>query len=224
MPRSTPVTREPRVEETDPTLIRAAAAGDLDAFEQIVRLHQQHVWRFLRRLLDDEAAAEDVAQETFLRAFRRLPTFTFQARFSTWLLQVARNAGIDELRARRRREHLADALRPAAAATAAGGAAQAGQARAEIDAALASLPVDLRETLLLVEVLGLRYADTATVLGVPLGTVKSRIFAARSQLARWARAGDGDGTDRGEGARRGAHGQHDRGPDPANGGEAGREL
>lgn len=189
------------MQETDPTLIRAAAAGDLDAFEQIVRAHQQHVWRFLRRLLGDDAAAEDVAQETFLRAFRRLPTFTFQATFSTWLFQVARNAGVDELRARRRREHLADALRPAAAATASGGAGQAGQARVELDAALASLPVDLRETLLLVEVLGLRYAEAATVLGVPIGTVKSRMFAARAQLARWARAGDGGGSrERGQGA------------------------
>jgi len=208
------------VEETDPTLIRAAAAGDLDAFEQIVRLHQQHVWRFLRRLLGDDAAAEDVAQETFLRAFRRLPTFTFQATFSTWLFQVARNAGVDELRARRRRDDLADALRPAAVATASGEAGQAGQARVEIDAALASLPVDLRETLLLVEVLGLRYAEAATVLGVPIGTVKSRMFAARAQLVRWARAGDGDAS-----RQHGQDGRPDiRGGRPASSGEAGREL
>jgi RNA polymerase sigma-70 factor (ECF subfamily) len=71
----------------------------------------------------------------------------------------------------------------------------------ELDAALASLPVDLRETLLLVEVLGLRYAEAATALGVPIGTVKSRMFAARAQLARWARAGDGGGSrERGHGA------------------------
>jgi RNA polymerase sigma-70 factor, ECF subfamily len=182
-----PVTPELRVQETDPQLIRAAAAGDLDAFEQIVRLHQQHVWRFLRRLLGDGAAAEDVAQETFLRVYRRLPGFTFQSSFSTWLFQVARNAGVDELRARQRRSRLTVALRPGPVES-----TGTGQARAEIDAALATLPLDLRETLVLVEVLGLRYAEAAAVLGVPVGTVKSRMHAARSRLATWARAGDRD--------------------------------
>jgi RNA polymerase sigma-70 factor, ECF subfamily len=179
------VTPEPRVHETDPVLIRAAMAGDLAAFERIVREHQQSVWRFLRRLLGDPATAEDVTQETFLRVYRRLPSFTFQAKFSTWIFQVARNAGIDELRARQRRARLVDAgpIRPAVTSGPA-------EARVEIDAALASLPVDLRETLLLVEVLGLRYTEVAEVLAVPVGTVKSRVFGARMQLARWASAGE----------------------------------
>jgi RNA polymerase sigma-70 factor (ECF subfamily) len=62
------------------------------------------------------------------------------------------------------------------------------EAAAEIDAALASLPVDLREAILLVEVLGLRYREVARVLGVPEGTVKSRVFSARSRLHRWSTA------------------------------------
>ncbi|HEY6415185.1 MAG TPA: sigma factor, partial [Acidimicrobiales bacterium] len=70
------------MEEPEPALIRAAGAGDLAAFEQLVRAYQEPVWRFLRRLLGDAGVAEDVAQETFLRVFRRLPTFTFEARFS----------------------------------------------------------------------------------------------------------------------------------------------
>ena len=176
--------------ETDPALIRAAAAGDLGAVEQIVRAHQQHVWRYLRRLLGDEAAAEDVAQETFLRVYSRLPTFTFQARFSTWIFQIAHNAAVDEMRAQRRRALLVRSVPPPAAAT--GGA---GAARVEIEAALASLPVDLREALVLIEVLGLRYTEAATVLAVPTGTVKSRVFAARVRLAEWARAGEVDDAD-----------------------------
>jgi RNA polymerase sigma-70 factor (ECF subfamily) len=178
------VTREPHVQETDPVLIRAAVQGDLDAFERIVRAHQQHVWRFLRRLLGDGALAEDVAQETFLRVYRRLPSFAFQSTFSTWIFQIARNAGIDELRARQRRARIDAAVTPPPAP-----AAGPGEARVEIEAALASLPVDLREALVLVEVLGLRYAEVARVLAVPVGTVKSRVFAARVRLARWARAG-----------------------------------
>jgi RNA polymerase sigma-70 factor (ECF subfamily) len=179
--------RERRVQEPDPTTIRAAAAGDLAAFEQIVRAYQQHVWRFLRRLVGDGTVAEDVAQETFLRAFHRLPTFTFQAKFSTWLFQIARNAGIDELRARERRARVLHALPPPTP-----GAAVA-EARVEIDAALASLPVELRETIVLVEVFGLRYVEAAEVLGVAVGTVKSRMFAARRRVQRWGRSAAGDG-------------------------------
>ncbi len=152
------------------------------AFEQLVRAYQQHVWRFLRRLLGDATVAEDVAQETFLRVFRRLPTFTFEAKFSTWVFQVARNAGIDELRSRGRRKRLASVLPPPGPSTA------PPEARAEIEAALASLPVDLREAVVLVEVLGLRYHEVARVLGVPEGTVKSRMFSARSRLHRWSTA------------------------------------
>ncbi len=176
------------MQETDPALIRAAATGDLAAFERIVRSYQQPVWRFLRRLLGDATAAEDVAQETFLRVYRRLPSYAFQARFSTWVFQVARNAGIDELRARERHARLAERVPPVPAST-----SGAAVARAEIGAALDSLPVDQREALLLVEVLGLRYAEAAMVLGVPEGTVKSRVFGARVRLGRWARAGEGVG-------------------------------
>ena len=172
------------MEEPEPALIRAAAAGDIAAFERLVRAFQEPVWRFLRRLLGDAGAAEDVAQEAFLRVFRRLPTFSFEAKFSTWVFQIARNAGVDELRSRRRRLRLASLTpppRPRAAVA---------EAVAEIDAALASLPVDLREAILLVEVLGLRYREVARVLGVPEGTVKSRVFSARSRLHRWSTADD----------------------------------
>jgi RNA polymerase sigma-70 factor, ECF subfamily len=178
------VTGERRVQETDPVLIRAAMAGDVGAFEQIVRLHQQSVWRYLRRLLGDPAAAEDVAQETFLRVYRRLPTYAFRSRFSTWVFQIARNAGLDELRSRARAERTRRAVRPAAPS------ADGPAARVELDAALASLPVDQREALLLVEVLGLRYAEAAVVLAVPVGTVKSRVFGARVRLVAWACAGE----------------------------------
>jgi RNA polymerase sigma-70 factor (ECF subfamily) len=169
-------------------------AGDLTAFEQVVRQHQQSVWRFLRRLLGDAAAAEDVTQETFLRVHRRLPSYGFRSSFTSWVFQIARNAGIDELRARARRDRLAPALAGAAGVVPAA-TGRTGEARAEIDAALATLTVDLREALLLVEVLGLPYAEAASVLAVPVGTVKSRVFTARLRLAAWARAGeDDDGT------------------------------
>lgn len=177
--------------EIDLSLIRAAAGGDVAAFEQIVRSYQQHVWRFLRRLLGDAALAEDVAQETFVRLWHRLDTFSFDAKFSTWVFQIARNAGIDELRKRERRQRLAGttgALRHVSSTPQ--------EARIELTEALESLSLELREPLVLIEVLGLRYREAATILAIPEGTVKSRVFHARRQLHVWSATSDSAASDR----------------------------
>ena len=166
------------MEEPEPAVVRAAAAGDLAAFELLVRRYQAHVWRFLRHLLGDAALAEDVTQETFLHLYRRLPTFAGRSKFSTWVFRVARNAGIDALRAVRRQDRLLEAL-PAPAP------GPAPDARVEAMAAVASLSPKLREALLLVEVFGFTYREAAEVLAVPEGTVKSRVFQARLRLTAW---------------------------------------
>jgi RNA polymerase sigma-70 factor (ECF subfamily) len=165
-----------QVEEPQPRTIRAAAAGDERAFEELVIAYQAPVWRFLRRLLGDAALAEDVAQEVFLRAYQRLDTFTFRCRFSTWLFQVAHNAAIDAIRAQNRRDRLARSA-PAPAPP------SDPHARAEIGDALARLSPKLRAALVVVEVLGLSYREAGEVLGVPEGTVKSRVFQARERMA-----------------------------------------
>ncbi|MGH9224969.1 MAG: RNA polymerase sigma factor [Acidimicrobiales bacterium] len=174
--------RRSPLQEPHPSDVRAAAAGDVAAFERLVRAYQADVWRFLTRFLGDAALAEDVAQDTFLRAYLRLGSFRFECKFSTWVLQIARNAGLDALRARMRRVRLHDAA-PAPPPT------QDPVATAEVAAALASLGPNLREALLLVEVLGLTYREVAEVTGVPEGTVKSRVFKARSRLAGWMTEG-----------------------------------
>jgi len=174
--------REHHVQEPSPEVIRAAAAGDLGAFEDLVRAYQPHVWRFLRHLLADERLAEDVTQETFLRVHRSLRTFGFRSKFSTWLFRIARNAGIDALRARQRRDVAMRVLpvpRPVAD----------GSASVELTAALASLSTKLREAFVLVEVFGLTYREAGEALGVPQGTVKSRVFTARARLVTWMAAG-----------------------------------
>jgi RNA polymerase sigma-70 factor (ECF subfamily) len=173
------------VEEPDPALIRAAAAGDLDAFEDLVRLYQEPLWRFLRHLVGDPGLAEDLAQETFLRAYRRLDSFAHQSRFSTWLFQIGRNAGIDALRRRERGARLLEVVRPA-------GPRPSPEGGAELEAGLAALSPKLREALLLVEVLGYRYREAATLLDVPEGTVKSRVHQARERLTQWLAAGEED--------------------------------
>jgi RNA polymerase sigma-70 factor, ECF subfamily len=172
------LTKGSSVDEPEPAVIRAAIAGDVPAFERLVRQFQPHVWRFLRHLLDDAALAEDVTQETFLRLYQHLPGFGFRCKFSTWVFRVARNAGIDALRTRERHDRLArDAPVPTPVL--------APETRAEVRAAVASLSPKLREALLVIEVLGLSYGEAGQVLGVPVGTVKSRVFQARERLAAW---------------------------------------
>src|SRR5205823_873604 len=182
-PSNPPTGRSSRVHEPDPGTVRAAADGDPVAFEELVRAYQAQVWRFLRHLLGDAALAEDVTQETFLRVFQRLQTFRYRSRFSTWVFQVARNAGVDALRARARQERLARLVPPPSVVAGA-------DSGADIVAALSCLSVRLRESLLLVEVLGLRYREVAQVLGVPEGTVKSRVAQARQRMAAWLAVGE----------------------------------
>src|SRR5437588_155713 len=100
------------MEEPEPVILRAAIDGDLAAFEHLVRTYQAAVWRFLKHVLGDRELAEDVTQETFLRVYQRLRSFRYDAKFSTWVFQIARNAGIDALRSRARRLRLVDAAPP----------------------------------------------------------------------------------------------------------------
>ncbi|MGH8914820.1 MAG: RNA polymerase sigma factor [Acidimicrobiia bacterium] len=171
--------------EPDPDLIRAAGAGDTRAFEELVRAYQTHVWRFLRHLLGDPELAEDVTQETFVRVYRKLGTLGFRSKFSTWVFQVARNAGIDAIRSRRRRERLTLAIRPQTRESVPGS-----ETRVEVEAALQSLSPKLREAFVLIEALGFTYREAGQAIGIPEGTVKSRVFLAREQLVTWMTAGE----------------------------------
>jgi RNA polymerase sigma-70 factor (ECF subfamily) len=175
------------VEEPDEGVIRAAMSGDSAAFEVLVRHYEAPVRRFLRHLLGDEALAEDVAQEAFVRAYRGLPTYAHRSSFSSWLFQVARNAAIDEQRSRARRDRLVAAVTPLRPEDAAA-QVSAPDTATEVGAALASLDRKHREALLAVEVFGLTYAEAAVVLGTAEGTVKSRVHHARRALSRWLTA------------------------------------
>lgn len=171
------------MDEADPHAVRAAAGGDLEAFETIVRAYQTPVWRFLRDLVGDEQLAEDLAQETFIRVFRRLDSFRFESKFSTWLFRIARNIAVDALRSRGRRNLMVSRLSPAEHE---GGP----ELHTEMAAAVATLSPKLREALLLVEVVGMTCAQAGEVLGVPVGTVKSRLYLARRELIGWFTAGE----------------------------------
>lgn len=177
--------KERRVHEPEPRVIRAAAEGDLDAFDVLVRHYQEPVWRFLCSLVRDRALAEDLTQETFLRAFDRLGSFAFRSRFSTWLFTVARNLGIDALRRRERRDLLLVRLGPHAPP-------EDPHLGTEVGTALDALSAKLREALVLVEVMGFSCREAGAILDIPEGTVKSRLHHARAQLVAWFEAEGGD--------------------------------
>lgn len=165
--------------EPESVVIEAAANGDRRAIAEIVHLYQVPLWRFLRRLVLDADVAEDLTQDTFLRVFTHLGDFRHQSKLSTWIFQVARNLAIDHLRRRDRRPRLAGQEAPDRADPSTIGE------MSEINAALGALDENHREALLLVEVVGLTYVEAGIVLGVPAGTVKSRVHHARGALRAW---------------------------------------
>lgn len=164
-----------RMQDPDPRVLARARRGDLAAFEELVRACQADVYRFALYLTRDHEVAEDVTQETFLRAFRFIRGFRGGTKFSSWLLRIARNCSMDALRSRTNAS-LDESPEPVARGL------PDPTTRAALDLALASVAPEQRETFLLTEVLGLSYQEAGDVLGVRVGTVKSRMFRARRAL------------------------------------------
>jgi RNA polymerase sigma factor (sigma-70 family) len=162
--------------EPEPETVARARAGDLGAFEELVRSHQADVYRLALKLVRDPPTAEDVTQEAFLHAYRSLRRFRGQAKFSTWLFRITRNCAVDAIR---RRERLRRTDREAIPEQA---THPDPSLRAALDRAIASLPQELREPFVLIEVMGLSYREAGAVLSVVPGTLKSRMHRARRLL------------------------------------------
>jgi RNA polymerase sigma-70 factor, ECF subfamily len=134
------------------------------------------VYRVALQLVRDPPTAEDVTQDAFIHAFRSLRRFRGQAKFSTWLFRITRNCAVDAIRRRERlrrmdREAVAEEeIRPDPSL------------RAALERAIDGLPRDLREPFVLIEVMGLTYAEASAILSVIPGTLKSRMHRARQTL------------------------------------------
>lgn len=186
MPWRAVPSEESQADEDRPWVDRARG-GDADAFGELVTRYQHRIVSFTLALTSDRANAEDLAQETFLRAYRGLSSFRGTSSLKTWLYQIATNvARTHTAKQRARREELAHDSEGAARRfdEAASGEDLESRAilRQQLDAALATLPVELREAVVLRDVEGLEYREISTALGVPMGTVESRIFRARQRL------------------------------------------
>jgi RNA polymerase sigma-70 factor (ECF subfamily) len=170
--------------------IRACQGGDLEALGAIYRATAEQVFRVALRLLGCHAEAEDATQQIFLRLHRKIASFDGRSSFSTWLYRVSTNHCLNLLKARRVVAPLAQAdddpalldRRPA------GGAAADDGEVPSVVRLLECLPPDDRAAIVLKEVEGLSYRQLALVLGVPPGTVMSRLHRARRRLLAAARA------------------------------------
>ena len=184
---------------TDADLLSAARRGDRAAINELLARYEPSIYRFGLRMCGDEDAAREVLQETLLAAFRYLPGFRGDAALSTWLYQIARSFCIKERRGQRPTSSLDDAaaaelVDPAPPPDARVHAHEIGELLA---AAIKTLPQDQREVLILRDVEGLSAEQTAEVVGIEIGAIKSRLHRARvalrGELARVL--GDGPSTE-----------------------------
>lgn len=171
--------------EPDHALVEAAQRGDADAVDTLVRRYDVRMFNFARALAGNDADAEDLAQETFIRACRGLARFRGDSSFKNWLYQIATNVA---------RTHHAKQVRQSPVwgqrLDIGEGPEPAGgddvetmvMRRQALDRALRTLPVDQRLPVVLHDVEGLEYKEIAEVLDVPIGTVMSRIFRGRQRL------------------------------------------
>jgi len=175
----------------DRALVTAAQGGDRAALDQLFRRHYDRVHAVCRRITGNDADAADAAQEAMISMVRGLATFDGRASFGTWAYRIATNSSLDELRRRRRRpvvagrdqhQHNGHEMHEVADPDAGLRIEHLGD-RYLIDAALAALPEDFRVPVVLRDVADLDYAEIAATLGLPIGTVKSRIARGRGMLA-----------------------------------------
>lgn len=160
--------------------VERARRGDVDALMAVIRHYDPGLRALAYRLLGTVEGMDDALQETYVRAWRALPGFRGGSSLRTWLYRIAYNACLDELGRARRREHL-PFEEPAASAP---DVAETAGLRGDLAAALAQLSSEERAAVLLVDAQGFDYRDAGEILGIPEGTVASRLNRARATLRR----------------------------------------
>lgn len=176
----------------DLELVQRVQGGDPRAFDLLVRKYQHRIAHVIARYVADPSAVDDVAQETFIKAYRSLASFRGESAFYTWLYRIAINTA---------KNHLVSAARlvPSQGVDATDAEQYddgallrdmdtperellTSEMQRTIDRTIESLPADLRDAVTLRELEGLSYTDIATAMGCPIGTVRSRIFRARAAI------------------------------------------
>lgn len=187
-------TQESSIASNKDDLVLAAQKGDLEAFNQLVLDYQDKLFALTLRILGDEDSAEDITQDAFLIAYRSLPHFR-NGSFRSWLYRIATNACYDELRRRKRRPTLSleyedneeERFLPLYEFPGSGNGVEKEYENHELEQvvqqAINRLDVDQRAVVVLVDLQDFDYQEAAQTLGIPIGTVKSRLARARLQLS-----------------------------------------
>ena len=185
--------------DTDLVLVERTVAGDQKAYELLVIKYQRRIERLIGRMVRDSSLVEDIAQETFIRAYRALAQFRGEAQFYTWLYRIAVNTakkalvdlkrdpvvsesalkgggGDDEDETSVMENELTSAETPETVLA-------AKEIAATVNSAMEALPEELRQAVTLREIEGLSYEEIAEVMNCPIGTVRSRIFRAREAIS-----------------------------------------
>ncbi|MBJ7309046.1 RNA polymerase sigma factor RpoE [Rugamonas sp. CCM 8940] len=180
--------------ECDQLLVDRVRAGERQAFDLLVSKYQRRLMRLVSRIVHDPAEAEDVVQETFIKAYRALRHFRGESAFYTWLYRIGINTAKNFLINQGRRtptstetdaeqaevfedgDHLRDINTPESLLA-------SKQIAQTVNAAMDALPVDLRTAIALREIEGLSYEEISAIMACPIGTVRSRIFRAREVIA-----------------------------------------
>ena len=180
--------------EADQALVERVQAGDQEAYGLLVTKYQRKLMRLISRLVRDPAEVEDVAQETFIKAYRALPNFRGDSAFYTWLYRIGINTAKNWLVANGRRTPTSTEVDSEEAESYEEGdllrdvdtperLMMSRQIADTVNAAVDKLPDDLRTAITLREIDGLSYEEIAQMMGCPIGTVRSRIFRAREAIA-----------------------------------------
>jgi RNA polymerase sigma-70 factor (ECF subfamily) len=169
---------------SDADLIAAHAAGDPRAFAELVRRHRDRMWAVALRTLRDPEEASDALQEAFISAFRAASSFRAESQVTTWLHRIVVNACLDRVRRRQARPTVPLPETGPGEPVADGDAMADRETRLVVSEALAALPEEQRVPIVLVDVEGYSVADTARLLGIAEGTVKSRCARGRAKLAK----------------------------------------
>ena len=183
--------------DSDAQLVTRTLAGDAKAFELLVLKYQRRIQRLIGRMVRDTDLVEDIAQETFIRAYRALHQFRGEAQFYTWLYRIAVNTAkkalldlkhdplvtMASLRPEDDEDETFQPGREPIAEETPETLLAAREIAEAVQAALEALPEDLRQAVTLREIEGLSYEDIAAVMDCPIGTVRSRIFRAREAIS-----------------------------------------
>ena len=196
MTKATPL--PPSSSDTDLMLVERTVAGDQKAFELLVIKYQRRIERLIGRMVRDVDLVEDIAQETFIRAYRALAQFRGDAQFYTWLYRIAVNTAKKALMDLKRDPLVSEsALRGGSDDEDETSAVEneltssetpetilaAKEIAATVNSAMEALPEELRQAVTLREIEGLSYEEIAEVMNCPIGTVRSRIFRAREAIS-----------------------------------------